>query len=1144
MSGNGNKTTILAVDDRPDNLFILQKVIKDRLPECTVLTAGSAAAGLSIADDTPIDGALIDVQMPDMNGTEMCRRLKANSATAHIPVILMTAHSASPAQKATGLDAGADDFINKPIDNTELIARLRAIIRIKKTEDQLRQSAARLAALAERRNRQLAESENYYRSLLYNLHEDIIVIDSNYVITDINNSYLATVGRSAEDVIGRCCYEIPHDFDNPCDQYGQECPLRKVFDTGLSHHCQHTHTGKDGTKVYVDILASPMKDDDGNVTHIVEAIRNITPLMKAQAKHRQYAQIVSSTTDMLAMLDKDYVYLAANEAYLQAFDKTSDEVIGRTAAEVFGEEFFFANIKPRADHCLAGANVRYQEWFDFPAGRKYMDVAYSPYLGPDAEPLGFVVSGRDITEVKRVGEERNAVLQTAMDGFWIADETGRLMDVNDAYREMTGYTRDELLDMNISDVEDSESAEDTAERIQQIIAEGSDRFETRHRCKDGRIIDVEVSTRYMSDSKRFSVFLRDITDRKRMERNALILRTAVDQAPLGIALADGDLNLYYCNPAGLGMRGDANIDLVEIPKEAFDNWQVLTVNGEPYEIDNLPLVRAVKEGLTIREEFIVKGQDGSARLCDAIASPIFEDEKIIGGMVFFPDITERKLAEEDRERLMSAIGQAAEVVVITDVEGTIQYVNPAFERITGYTPEEAVGRNPRFLKSGEHDEAFYKEMWDMLIGGQTWNGRFINKKKDGTLYTEEAVISPVVNASGKTVNYVAVKRDITEEIKMEEQYRQAQKMEAVGRLAAGVAHDFNNQLQVILGYCDILMMDRQPGDPQWDPIVQVRQAADRARSTTSHLLSFSRRQILEPELVDVAELLHDMEKPVGRMIGEDVKLVIAVPPGVRPLLIDKSGLHQAIMNLAVNARDAMPDGGKLVIQSSNVTLDHVQVADFPEAEPGDYVLLEVIDSGVGMDAETLEHLFEPFFTTKEQGKGTGLGMPMVQGFVGQSKGFIRIDSQPGKGTAVQILLPQAPSDSQSGKTDQAPPRIEKATEGVTIMIVEDEQAVRSFLTRLLERTGYSVLTAAMPSEAMALIQGDGPKPDLVISDVIMPEIRGDQLAEKMQLLDESLRFLFISGYGNIDVGGHDIIRKPFKSEDILERVRKALFQNR
>ncbi|MBT3201395.1 MAG: PAS domain S-box protein, partial [Phycisphaerales bacterium] len=1268
-----------------------------------------------------------------------------------------------------------------------------------------------------------------------------------------------------------CCYEISHGFDNPCDQYGEECPLRKVFDTGLSHHCQHTHTGKDGTKVYVDILASPMKDDDGNVTHVVEAVRNVTPLMEAQAQQRQYAHIVSSTTDMLALLDKDYVYLAANEAYLQAFGKTADEVVGRTSAEVFGEEIFSSVIKPRADHCLAGANVRYQEWFDLPAtGRKHMDIAYSPYLGPNGEPLGFVVSGRDITELKRVGEERSTVLKTAMDGFWIVDTAGRLLDFNDAYCEMTGYTRDELLDMSISDVEDSESAEDTATRIQQIIAEGSDRFETRHRCKDGRIIDVEISTRYMADTKRFSVFLRDITARKKNEddlkkqryflsraqeigsigtweldvsKNELLwtdenyrifglpLGTAltyeiflncvhpddreyvdtqwqaamarepydidhrlfvdgqvkwvnqkaelefddegncirgtgftqditerkrtekrladseqrnrawIEHSPVCTKIVDLDFNLQFMSRAGVDGPGVGDITpfygkpypfdfypesfrntMTQNLELARDTGEIITqeapvvdvdgnelwfhstivpVKDEAGQIDYMMVIsvdttdRKRAEGalekrlvaLTrplgdtgniafedlfniddiqrLQDQFaeatnvasIITHTDGTpitepsnfCRLCSEIIrktdkglsnclksdaalgrfnpdGPVVQpclsgglwdagaairvggkhianwligqvrdetqteekmrqyareinadEEAVVQAFAEVPAmsrqqfdsiaqtlftltnqlsdtayqnvqqarlITDIKKGQADRERLMSAIEQAAEVVVIADAEGTIQYVNPAFEQITGYTPEEAVGQNPRFLKSGEHDEMFYTEMWNTLIGGQPWSGRFINKTKDGTLYTEEAVISPVVNASGTTVNYVAVKRDITEEIKMEEQYRQAQKMEAVGRLAAGVAHDFNNQLQVILGYSDMLMMDRQPGDHIWDPIVQIRQAADRARSTTSHLLAFSRRQLLDPVLVDVAELLHDMEKPVGRMIGEDVKLVIAVPPGIRPLLIDQSGLHQAIMNLAVNARDAMPDGGKLVIQASNVTFDQVQTVEYPEATPGDYVLLEVIDSGVGMDTETLEKLFEPFFTTKEQGKGTGLGMPMVQGFVAQSDGFMGIDSQVGAGTTVRILLPQAPSDSQSGKTDQTPPRIEKATEGVTIMVVEDEQGVRSFLTRLLERTGYSVLTAAMPSEALELIQGDDPKPDLVISDVIMPEMRGDQLAEKMQLIDESLRFLFISGYGHIDVGGHDIIRKPFKSEDILERVRKALFQNR
>jgi len=400
--------------------------------------------------------------------------------------------------------------------------------------------------------------------------------------------------------------------------------------------------------------------------------------------------------------------------------------------------------------------------------------------------------------------------------------------------------------------------------------------------------------------------------------------------------------------------------------------------------------------------------------------------------------------------------------------------------------------------------------------------------------------TPLVDA--EYVNVYGV--DITERKRMESQFLQAQKMEAVGRLAAGVAHDFNNQLQVILGYCDILLMDRQPGDPLWDPLAQVRHAADRAQSTTSHLLSFSRRQILTPELVDVAELARDMEKPVGRMIGEDVKLVIAVPPGVWPLLIDKSGLHQALMNLAVNARDAMPAGGKLVIQASNVTFDTAQAAEYPEAVAGDYVLLEVIDSGEGMDDETLEHLFEPFFTTKEQGKGTGLGMPMVQGFVRQSNGFLRIDSKVGEGTAVRLLLPQAPASAQGDETDQTPLHIDKASVDATILIVEDEQGVRSFLARLFQRAGYDVLTAGMPSEAMELIQGDGPKPDLIVSDVIMPEMRGDELAEKMKSVCESLRFLFVSGYGNIEVDGYEVIRKPFKSKELLERVGEFLLRDR
>ena len=371
------------------------------------------------------------------------------------------------------------------------------------------------------------------------------------------------------------------------------------------------------------------------------------------------------------------------------------------------------------------------------------------------------------------------------------------------------------------------------------------------------------------------------------------------------------------------------------------------------------------------------------------------------------DITERKRAEAERERLMTAIEQAGEIVIITDPEGTIQYANPAFVTVTGYRREEAVGQNPRMLKSGAHDQAFYHQLWQTISSGRSWQGSLVNKRKDGTLYTEDATISPVSDAAGRIVSYVAVKRDISAQRLMEEQLRQAQKMETVGQLAGGVAHAFNNMLQVIISYVEMSLAKVDAGQPLHKYLLEVRRAAQRSAEITGQLLAFARKQMVSPKVLDLNDAVAGTQKMIQRLIGEDIGLAWMPGHDLWNVKMDPAQLDQIVSNLAVNARDAIGGVGKLTIETEKVVLDEAYCATHAGYVPGEYVLLAVSDDGCGMDKETLSHLFEPFFTTKGQGKGTGLGLATIYGIVKQNDGFIKVCSEPGHGTTFKVYLPRA-----------------------------------------------------------------------------------------------------------------------------------------
>jgi PAS domain S-box-containing protein len=509
----------------------------------------------------------------------------------------------------------------------------------------------------------------------------------------------------------------------------------------------------------------------------------------------------------------------------------------------------------------------------------------------------------------------------------------------------------------------------------------------------------------------------------------------------------------------------------------------------------------------------------------------------------FTDITERKRAEADNRRLATAVHQAAEAVMITNPSGVIEYVNPAFSRISGYSSDEVLGRKSNLLKSGKHADDFYRSMWKCLASGQIWMGHVINRRKDGSFYEADITISPIRDPHGKTVNYVAISRDVTHEEELSRQLRQAQKMEAVGRLAGGIAHDFNNLLTTILGYSKLVLDQLTDTDPLRNDIEQIENASERAAELTKQLLMMSRKKSGEVSRIDLNALVMEIERLLHRTLGEDIQVITVLDEDLGSIQADAGQLQQVLMNLAINARDAMPIGGTLTFETRNVNLTEEDLLDKPGLRHGAYVMVQISDTGTGIPLDSREHIFEPFYTTKEEGKGTGLGLSTAYGIVRHFDGLIEFDSEVNKGTTFRIYFPKvvAPEEQRVVLTEQ----VRGGNE--TIMVVEDDDIVRNLTVRHLNSLGYTVLQAANGNEGLDI--GDKFKDPLhlILSDVSLPHFSGPEFISRMKALRQDFKVIFASGFARETVISQGnlpseavILQKPFTLEDLAVKVREVL----
>jgi len=749
------------------------------------------------------------------------------------------------------------------------------------------------------------------------------------------------------------------------------------------------------------------------------------------------------------------------------------------------------------------------------------------------------------------------ILQTAMDGFWCVDASGCLIEVNDAYCQMSGFSRDELLGIEISQLDATQSPETIAANIRSILAGEKLRFETTHRCKNGERLIVEINAQLPpgNETKEIIAFIRNITDRKRTE-NALIealahYRTLISNIPDLVWLKD--LNGVYlsCNRTFERLFGAKEEEIVGktdydfVDKELADFFRAHDLN-------------ALHKGKPcINEESVTFAEDGYRCSLETVKAPVYDAVgNPVGVLGIARDITERKQAEnalkESEKRYKSAqrLGNVGNWEY--DITNGTFWGSDQAKSIYGFDPEHDEFTIDEVENCIPERERVHQALEDLIERDIPYNLEFEIHPVSGPPSRIIRSIAEVErDAAGNPLKIDGVIQDISlqkkaenEKLELERQLRQSQKMEAVGQLAGGVAHDFNNMLSVIQGYSEIALEQLQPTSSLFPAMQQIHKAAVHSADITRQLLAFARKQTVAPKVLDLNEAIEGTLKMLRRLIGENIALHWMPGANLWPIKIDPTQIDQMLANLCVNARDAIAGIGNISVETGNITLDSTYTHSFSEFSPGDYVRISVSDTGSGIPEDVLPRIFEPFFTTKVVGEGTGLGLATVYGAVRQNEGFVNAYSEQGKGTTFTIYLPR-----YTDMTSIANMIVEEQVVGgnETILLVEDETAILDMTSALLERLGYRVITATTPGEAIKLAGNTDQKIDLLLTDLIMPEMNGRELAERVLALRPGIRHIFMSGYtaniiaeqGVLDQGV-SFLQKPFTKKELAEKIRSVL----
>ena len=888
-------------------------------------------------------------------------------------------------------------------------------------------------------------------------------------------------------------------------------------------------------------------------------------------------------------------------------------------------------------------------------------------------PMYFITSINDITERKNLEEraianERklHSIINTAIDGFWILNVHGRILQVNQTYCTMSGYSEQELLQMNVSDLENVESQKQTALHIQRVLERGQDRFETVHIRKDGSVFDVRVSVKYRVNAGEFDAFIQDVTEQKKADaqirENEMIFEQLLENSPVYIFFKDENirplklsrnfeqmLKMPLHNILGKSMDelfpSELARNIVEDDKRILQNGELIKVDEEmndrcyttikfPISIEGKPrylagftiditdrkkadlatqtltnrlqiMLSALQYGVLVvdnenRIEFInnafceqfglqpepnkwigLTAEEFIPLILPAYADPkkilaritaivaenkSFVDDEVImrngdtylvdfiplvvnginkGRMWLHRNITERKRKDAKIQQLSKAIEQTSASIVITDISGIIEYVNTAFTQTSGYSKEEVIGKKPSVLKSGHTTNDVYGNLWKTITAGKEWSGEFHNRKKDGSLYWESVIIAPVKNDEGTIINFIAVKDEITERKKMQSQLLRAQRLESIGTLAGGIAHDLNNILGPILLSIQVLRTKLNDASMQ-NLIDTIESASIRGKNIVAQVLAFARGSDSTPILIQVRHIVKEVEDVIKQTFPKDIDIQSYLPKDLWTINADPTQIHQILLNLCVNARDAMPHGGRLTVNVKNIVIDESLALRYAEARCGRYLEIEVRDTGTGMPPDIQQKIFDPFFTTKAPGKGTGLGLSTVYTIVKHHHGFISMNSIVGEGTVFQIYIP-ASSEVATTTVPSLPESIPQGNKE-SILVVDDEVAIQQICEETLRFYNYDVITANNGAECISKFIQKGMKCTVVLMDMMMPVMGGKTAGAAIRKIDPNIRIVGMSGLMTETLDENDerifdhFLRKPFTGKELMDALQKVIAQ--